>query len=354
MPYNSVAYVREAGGPGELDKHVADIRGSGLTTVILIGLKLGWPDDDPKQKVGDIFYNAYPANLIVSGGKFNPNGTQAIHDWPAQVAQLKQQGRVSSVFLSFAGLRPYSADFEIIQALFMLGQIDALKQNIVALKEAFTFDGHCVIDGFDLDCEEGCIRQDTIVRFCRMAFDLGFRVTFCPYMNMTWWQGCMQTLWDGEDALDSHQREQPIPEDRRSPEDKPSHRDKLRDREKLGWWNLQCYSGGSGNLDDLQSWIGALASVVGKENAPSYLVPGLAPMGEDDVEGDVHCPSGENSFESIAAGWKNPKLAGMFLWRYDPLALAKNQDLCGGPNNLKGQNILKNYVKAINDGLSKG
>ena len=35
MPYNSVAYVREAGGPGELEKHVADIQGSGLTTVIL-------------------------------------------------------------------------------------------------------------------------------------------------------------------------------------------------------------------------------------------------------------------------------------------------------------------------------
>jgi hypothetical protein len=78
MPYNSVAYVREAGGPGELEKHVADLKGSGLTTVILIGVKIGWPQMDPRQKIGDLFYNDYPGNLIVSGGKFNPNGAEAI------------------------------------------------------------------------------------------------------------------------------------------------------------------------------------------------------------------------------------------------------------------------------------
>ena len=316
MPYNSVAYVREAGGPGELQKHVTDIRESGLTSVILIGLKLGWPDDDPRQKVGDLFYNDYPVNLIVSGGKFDPNCTPAIKAWPEQVAQLKQHGSVSNVFLSFAGLRPFSADFEIIQAMFLLGQADTLKQMIVALKEAFTKDGVCAIDGFDLDCEEDCIRPETIVRFCQMVFDLGFKVTFCPYTNMTWWQECMQALWNGRDG---------------------------RDRDKLCWWNLQCYSGGSGNLNNLQPWIDALSEVVG--DGAAYLVPGLAPMGEDDVGGDVHCPSG---FETIAAGWNNPKLGGMFLWRYDPLALAKNQALCDGQNNLK------NYVKAINEGLSKG
>jgi hypothetical protein len=334
MPYNSVAYVREAGGPGELEKHIADIRGGGLTSVILIGVKIGWPDDDPKQKIGDLFYNTYPDNLIVSEGKFNPNSTDAIKCWPAQVAKLRQQGSVSSVFMSFAGLRPYSADFAVIQAMFTLGYADTLKQSIVALKEAFTVDGRCVIDGFDMDCEEDYISPDTMVRFCQMLFDLGFKVTFCPYTNMNWWQECMQSLWDGKDPWNAERN-------------KPSRRDKLSDRKKLGWWNLQCYSGGSGNLNDLQSWIDALSEVVGDGNGAAYLVPGLAPMGEDDVD-KCHCPDG---FERIAAGWKNPKLAGMFLWRYDPLALAKNKDLCGGPNNLKGQNNLANYVKAINSGL---
>jgi hypothetical protein len=250
---------------------------------------------------------------------------------------------VSRVFLSFAGLRPYSADFAVIQAMFTLGYTDTLKQSIVALKEAFTVDGHCVIDGFDFDCEEHYIRQDTIVRFSHMLFDLGFMVTFCPYdsSQIEWWQGCMQTLWEGANAFDGIDN------------DKSSQRDKLSDREKLGWWNLQCYSGGSGNLGNLQPWIDALSQVVGGDGSP-YLVPGLAPAGEGDVNGDVHCPFGDNSFESIAAGWKNPKLGGMFLWRYDPLASAEKQNLCGGTTDLIGQNTLKHYVRAINEGLSKG
>ena len=76
MPYNSVAYVREAGGPGELQKHVTDIQGSGLTTVMLAMLHIGDPEmlhpADPKKdtktmELGDFIYNDYPANLIVRG-----------------------------------------------------------------------------------------------------------------------------------------------------------------------------------------------------------------------------------------------------------------------------------------------
>jgi hypothetical protein len=316
MPYNSVAYIREAGGPGELEKHVADIQGSGLTTVILSGLHMGWPEEYPAQKFGDFIYNNYPDNLIVRGGKFNPNGTDAIKRWPAQVAKLKQQGSVSSVFLSVAGVLPWWADFANIQKMFAEGKAGMLKQNIVALREAFTIYGVCAIDGIDIDCEED-VSQDTIVRFCEMVFDLGFKVTFCPYINVSWWQDCMQTLWQKPDK-----------------------------DYKVSWWNLQCYSGGSGNLNNLQPWIDALGAVVGTEAASSYLVPGLAPAGENDVDGDYHCPFGSNSFETIAAGWKNPTLGGVFLWRYDPLP--ENPQLCGNQNNLA------NYVKAINQGLSKG
>jgi hypothetical protein len=316
MPYNSVTYIREAGGPGELEKHVTDIQGSGVTTVIVGMLHVGYPrDTDPGMELGDFVYNDYPKGLLVRGGKFNPNGSQAIKDWPAQVARLKQQGSVQNVFLVVGSPPEYWPDFGTMQQMFAEGKADLLKQNLVALKEALTIDGRCAIDGFDIDCEEtGTVDKKTIVRFCEMVFDLGFKVTFCPYSDHEWWQDCMKALWN---------------------------------KNKLSWWNLQCYSGGSSNLHNLQPWIDALSEVVGPDGA-AYLVPGLAPAGEDDVGGDVHCPSGSDSFETIAAGWNNPKLAGMFLWRYDPLALAKNQGLCGGQNNLK------NYVKAINEGLSKG
>jgi hypothetical protein len=76
MPYNSVAYVREAGGPGELQKHVTDIQGSGLTTVNLAMLHIGDPKmlhpadpykDTSTMELGDFIYNDYPANLVVRG-----------------------------------------------------------------------------------------------------------------------------------------------------------------------------------------------------------------------------------------------------------------------------------------------
>jgi hypothetical protein len=316
MPYNSVAYVREAGGPGELQKHVSDIQGSGLTTAIVGMLHIGYPRDrDPGMELGDFVYNDYPQGLLVRGGKFNPNGSQAIKDWPAQVARLKQQGSVQNVFLVVGSPPEYWPDFGTMQQMFAEGKADLLKQNLVALKEALTIDGRCAIDGFDIDCEEtGTVDKKTIVRFCEMVFDLGFKVTFCPYENQDWWQGCMQPLWD------------------------QGH--------KVSWWNLQCYAGGGGNLYDLSPWINALGAVVGAQAASSYLVPGLCVAGEDDVDpSDRRCPFGAGGFESTTYDWRNPNLGGAFLWRYDALPL--NPELCGDQNNLA------NYVKAINLGLSK-
>jgi hypothetical protein len=340
MPYNSVSYIREAGGPGELEKHLADIQGSGLTTAIVGMLHIGNPEDhkdDPKAKTmkfGDFIYNNYPDDLIVRDGTFNPPNPDPDHDkakanneaiakWPAQVAKLKQQGSVRDVFLVVGSPPRYWPDFKNIGTMLAQDGGAQLKKNLVALQDAFTINGRCVIDGFDIDCEEDLDDEnirDAVVRFCEMVFELGFKVTFCPYQSwyVSRWQACMQRLWDL----------------------KPSRR--------VSWWNLQCYDGGNGNLGDLSPWIDALGNVVGGDGAP-YLVPGLCPKGEGDVpKSDERCPFGSGSFEEIAAGWKNPKLGGMFLWRYDPLALKENQGLCSGPNTLA------EYVKAINSGLSKG
>ncbi len=311
MPYNPIAYVREAGAPGELGKHVADIQGSGLVTVILGMLHIGDPEKDKTMELGDFIYNNYPADLIVRGGKFNPNGTQAIKDWPAQVAQLKQQGSVSSVFLSIGSPPKYWKDFGAIEKMFKAGNADLLKQNIVALKEAFTIGGRCTIDGFDIDCEEEYdIRPDTVPDFCEILFAQGFQVTFCPYRSPDWWQPRMQTLWD-------------------------------KGRYVSGW-NLQCYAGGMGNWQDLSSWLEALASVVGKEKAPRYLVPGFAVKSATDVcpKSDRICPS---EVERRVAGWKSLELGGVFLWMYDSLN-ETNSSMCDG------KNTLTEYVKAIKQG----
>ena len=155
--YNTAAYFWNEGGPGSIQKHIADIQASGLTTVILIALHVGRKMPEyPDMKIGDLIYNDYPQNLLVTGGKFNPNNSPAIAAWPAQVAQLKQQGSVSKVFISVGGDERYrcrtSGPSKTCSRHSMAG---TLKENIAELKAAFTINGVCAIDGFDIDCEEG-------------------------------------------------------------------------------------------------------------------------------------------------------------------------------------------------------
>jgi hypothetical protein len=136
MAYNTGAYVWEAGGFGELQNHIADIQASGLTTVILNMLYIGRPMETfPKMKVGDLMYNnCAPDLLLVSEGKFNPNNSAKIAAWPAQLAQPKQQGSVSKVFISVGGDSRFVYDFRTIQCMFSLDISDMLNANIKGLK----------------------------------------------------------------------------------------------------------------------------------------------------------------------------------------------------------------------------
>lgn len=306
--YNSAAYCSGDLGPGNIASHIADIQNSGLTTAILWAMHIGRPSVQGQQ-YGDLVFNDMP-NLIVSGGKFNPTNSSAIAAWPAQVAQLKQQGSVSKLFFSFGGAVPWVQDFTTVQYMLTNGMAGVLEENIAALKTAFTIDGTCAIDGFDIDCEED-VDASTIVGFCQILFRQGFEVTFCPFWDPETWQGYMQTLWD--------------------------------QGMKVSWWNLQCYAGGNPNRGNLSPWIAALAAVVGKETAPSYLMPGLAVAGAQDTN-DGQCPTGNNSICTTFATWNGLGLPGGFLWTYD--WILKSPTLCSGQNKLSA------YVAAINDGLN--
>jgi len=304
MAYNSAAYCSGVLGPGSIQNYISNVQGSGLTTVILWAMHIGRPQISGQQ-YGDFIFNDMP-NLFVSNGTFNPNNDPAIAAWPAQVAQLKQNSSVGKIFFSIGGWGVQ--DFTTIQYMLNNGMADVLSANLQAMMAAFTFNGVCVIDGIDLDCEES-VDQSTITGFCALVFQAGLAVTFCPYMNVSFWQQCMQTLWN--------------------------------DGQKVSWWNLQCYAGGGGNRYDLTPWLGALAAVVGKAAAPSYLVPGLAVAGS---ESDGQCPTGDNSICTTFAGWSSIGLPGGFLWNYDNIV--KDTGVCSGPSDLAA------YVAAINDGLN--
>jgi hypothetical protein len=303
--YETAAYCAGYLGPGSIQTYLPDIQRSGLTTAILWAVHVGQPSD-PGQHYGDLDFNDAD-NLFISQGVFNPLNSSAVAAWPQQVAQLKQGSSVGRIFFSIGG--GGVGDFTNIQHMLQNGMTDVLEENFAALKKAFTVGGACVVDGFDLDCEEG-VDESTIVSFSHILFDLGFEVTFCPYGNPSWWQSCMQALWN--QGL------------------------------TVSWWNLQCYAGGNGNGTGLTSWIDSLAAVVGKADAASHLMPGLAVKGS---ESDGKCPTGSGSIEATFAGWSGLGLRGGFLWTYDDIVKNGGKDLCPGAADLAA------YASAITDGL---
>ena len=314
MTTNSVIYCSGDLGPSTISQYISDIQGSGVTTVVLWAMHIGRPTI-PGQHLGDLIYNNSPYTLV-SQGQYNADYSA----YPAQVAQLKQNGSVTKIFFSIGGANPPVWDFTTIEAIikeYGTGPSSPLYQNFSALRTAFTIDGSCVIDGIDLDCEES-VPSSVITQFSQMLFGLGFEITFCPYENTEFWQTSMQDLWNGG--------------------------------QKVSWWNLQCYAGGGYNYSDLTPWISALAAVVGTAAAPSYLVPGLAVCGS---ESDGRCPSnsdcgGNTGIEQSFANWKSTGIQGGFLWLYD--AIVSNES--SSPSPCSESADLQAYVQAIDEGLS--
>jgi hypothetical protein len=320
-------------GPGQIKLHTEAVQKSGLTIPILGFLHIGRPEIEG-QFYGDLIYNDYPADLLVSKGQFN----QKLEAWPKQVAQLKQNSSVKRIFISIGGdgLKPANVrDFRTIQDMIENGQDEILRKNLEKLRGVFTFNNACVIDGIDLNCEEfypylqpdgpPYVEDSTIVKFSTMLFELGFEVTFNPWapVDRKRWQDCMLALWN------------------------KGH--------KVSWWNLQCFDGGYDNRCDLQTWIDSLATVVGKDKAASYLMPGLSVKGAKDGQ----CPSTNNwerpcqpthrpdkrGIQETFAGWRNLGLRGGWLWNYDNIVANAYPGLC--PNRA----YLVDYVHAVKNGL---
>lgn len=307
--YNLAAYCSGDFGPGISDALIANVQESGLTTIILWAMHIGRPSI-PGQQYGDLVFNDGDIR-IVSAGTYNPGNVADIAAWPSAIAQLKQNGSsVTKIFISIGGWGV--EDFQSIQYMLAHGMADTLQQNFQALRDAFTIDGECLINGIDFDNEE-YVAADTIVDFAEILFGLGYEVTFCPYVNATEWQGYMQTLWDKG--------------------------------YKVSWWNLQCYSGGAGNLSYLQPWIDALSTVVGEGQGAAYLVPGLAVQGATDST-PQQCPTGPGGMCESFAGVSNLGLAGGFIWKYD--SILSNTQPCSGSSSLP---TAADYSKAITNGL---
>ena len=340
-PYRTACYCGL--GPGTTSDNVSLIQKSGLTTVIEFALHIGREGNGVQQWGDFVFNDGYPQESypFVRNGQFNPYNDTAIGAWPNDLAKLKQSGGVKEIFFSiggWGGAPDYPVkDFLTIQYMLDNGMKDVLVDNFTEFKKKFP-----TVDGFDLDCEEfgnstkqfpkiypkpsaKTVGTDTIVQFSEILFNLGFKVTFCPYTDSDIWQSSMQQLCNLKAVV--------------------------------SWWNLQCYAGGSGNLTDLATWLKALAAVKlpdGKaigSNAGSFVVPGLSVQNQDPSWPDPQCPTGNGGMcltftkliNQIPKGYND--LAGGFLWDFS--GIGSNTAPCSGKIP-----ALSDYVNAIISGLS--
>jgi len=163
------------------------------------------------------------------------------------------------------------------------------------------------IDGIDLDMESE-YDQSTIVGFTKMLFDLGFKVSFCPYTHPTFWTRCLAQLCNI-----------------------PKYSDAV-----VGF-NLQCYGGGAGNQPG--QWAQWIQEQIPKfPHAKAFVIPGdwcRQSNGVGDSPADMKVKFRQYKAQGAQSG---------FLWNLD-LVL----------NNQKRTKFTpRDYSAAIRSGLGPG
>ncbi len=260
---------------------INDLRNSGFTTVFLWSIHI--------EDNGDLVYNDIP---IVKNGAY----VGADADWPARLATLKTAPTsVKRVEVSIGAWGV--PDFERMAKLANgtaagcgttvvcgTGSGSILYRNFQALKTATG------ADAVNFDDESHYNVADTTT-FGQMLIGLGYKITFAPYTNQSFWKGVKDNLGASVDRI-----------------------------------YLQVYDGGAGN--NPATWNTAMGMTV---------MPGLW------TKHGSGCSAGDSPAQvnTRMAGWKTSAgISGGFLWLYDDI------QACWA------QGTTAQYAAAINNALS--
>lgn len=280
MALNAAVYGGGPFYPGS-SSALGNLPNAGFTTIICWSVHV--------NANADLVYNNTP---IVQNGRYVGDPS-----WGKQLASIKNGKPVNRILFSVGsgGTQDYTNIMNLIN-VHGTGPSSVLYQNFRALLDAIP-----AIDGIDMDDEDN-YDQNTIVSFAQMLSDVGYKeITFCPYFDMGFWAGCLAALESSHPGL-------------------------------VTAYNLQCYSGGAGNLNNVQGWINSIASIKGNQ-AAEFIVPGLwcqhgqgcnQGMSSAEIQGHFH-------------GWKSLGTEGGFIWIYDDIEKCGNNPLA--------------YSQAILDGL---
>lgn len=246
---------------------VSDLRGSGFTTVLLWSIHI--------DTSGNLSINN---DGIISDGSYI-----GYSSWPGELSKLKEQPTsVNRIEISVGAWG--TTDFQDVKRLIAsqgTGTGSILYRNFKALKEITG------ADAADFD-DEDLYDAGTTVAFGKMLSELGYKISLCPYRDVSYWQTVKTQLGSRVDAV----------------------------------W-LQCYAGGGGN--DPASWSKSLGITV---------YPGLwSNHGSD-------CSQGDNPSEvqTQMAIWKSTaKITGGFMWYYDDIRHC-------GPSTAAYASAIKNAI----------
>ncbi|MCC3371522.1 discoidin domain-containing protein [Cohnella sp. REN36] len=251
-----------AGGTATMN----DLRQSGFTTVMLWTIHV--------NANGDLYYND---QKVVSNGAYVGKAS-----WPSELATLKQAP--TSVKRLEISVGSWGVnDFQNIKDLIAAqgtGTTSILYKNFSALKNAIGGDAI----SFD---NEDLYDVNSSAAFGNMLAGLGYKITLCPYTNVSYWQSVKSQLGTKVDRI-----------------------------------YLQVYDGGAGN--NPSTWSSQLGMTV---------MPGL----DSKTSSRGNTPAQVNSRMSA---WKaSAGIAGGFIWYYDAIL-----------NNPSGGSAA-DYAAAINGAL---
>lgn len=231
-----------------------DLRASGFTTVMLWSVHV--------DTNGDLHLNDEP--LISNGSYIGPNT-----GWSAELATLKQAPTsVNRIEVSIGA--GGTTDFESIEALVNgtgagsgTGPNSILYRNFQLLKQITGADAA----NFD---DESAYDLASATAFGKMLAGLGYKITFAPYTNRSFWASLKTNLGDAVDKV-----------------------------------YLQAYAGGTGN--NPAQWTSALGMPV---------IPGLW------SKHGSGCSAGDSpaSVQSKMSAWRQSAgIPGGFMWLYDDI-----------------------------------
>jgi hypothetical protein len=258
----------------------------GITSVLLWSIHI--------HEGGDFYLNDTP---FVIDGKvvYSTDPTKGINpDFPTLVSELMHGGTVRELLIS-VGAWGTTSDFYNWYAA-----RNAVKANLALLKSTFG------IAGVDFDYEGDYTQGDgnKIVDLTLDVASVGLFATYCPYMESSWWIGCLQNVY------------------KQNNQNQPVH-----------WFNLQCYAGGSGN--NPVEWAQAVAAApgTGVTDANAFIVPGFG------VYPDGLTPA---QLQSTFSAFKGSGIISGFLWNSGAIWQGESSNPSYTPNA---------YATAIAQGL---